>query len=108
MTDKQKSEKSNVKIDPVKRVGFPVFGFFPVDKMEEYLSDVDKNWGGCRFAKAWHDHELAKKAQKEEAMWEMILQLKHEISILAKQGQEPEKKEEEVKTLGKQKEAKKK
>ena len=82
---------------------FPVFGHFPLEKWMEYERDVEANWSGVRWAKAFHDHEIAKQASKEEAMWEMILQLKKEIAILSmainEKKEEPEK-EQKVKTLG--------
>jgi len=108
MTDKQNKEGKedfrlgNVKVDPVKRVAFPVFSNFPADKWLEYNKDVDQNWGSVRWAKAFHDHEVAKQSRREEAIWEMVLGLKEDISLLKKSSEEVEDDEEEDKipTLG--------
>ena len=69
---------------------FPTFGHFPMGKWAEYDKEVEQKWAGCRWAKAWHDHELAKSASKEEAMWNAILELKQQIVLMRDESEKSE------------------
>lgn len=61
---------------------FPTFSHFPLEKWCEYEKEVEDRWAGCRWAKAWHDHEIAKSVSKEEALWNAILEIKTELEKL--------------------------
>ena len=74
----QKTEKMNMGGDRQ----FPTFSYFPADKWQEYNIDVERNWSSVRWAKAWHDHEVATRAKKEDAMWAVIMELKQEIAMM--------------------------
>jgi len=70
------------------------FSKFPFVKWVEWWEDCKKNFGGCRWAKAYMDHQKAKESKENEAIWKKINELEGCLQ------QQPEEKEEVVTTLG--------
>src|SRR3990167_65538 len=88
MTEKQSAETEK---KPMARVRysdvleFPTFSYFPKDKWEEYNEDVEKNYGGTRWAKAWNEHILVKQMQREEGLYTQIMALQVQLNSLQEQ-----------------------
>ncbi len=97
MAEKKKSRtKKKMKVD--KRISygdyeFPTMSCFPKDKWKIWDADCKQNHGDIRWVKAWQDHLLSKQHAKEDAMWNVILQLKQDIDELKKKPEEKEEKE---------------
>jgi len=91
MTEKKEKEEltfeNGVRINLGKNLAYPVFGSWPKDKWDEYMLDVENNYSGVRWAKAMHDHIVAKQAKVNENAINMFLELKHEIALLKLQNE---------------------
>lgn len=71
------------------------FSKFPFGKWVEWWSDCKINFGGCRWAKAYMDHQKAKENRLVDGLVARVDVLE---DTLAKLLEQPE--EEEVKTFG--------
>jgi len=72
-------------------------GSFPMSLFLEWDKDCKDRFGHCRWMKMWHDHLAAKQVSMLSLLMTEIETLKLRLDRLEKK---PVKKEEEVKTLG--------
>ena len=86
----------------------PTFGKFPYIFWAEWDKDCVNNYGGTRWMKAWQDHIVAMQTKKEDALWNLDLELKNRIDAFEATANEVQEedarvendKSEVVKTLG--------
>lgn len=85
----------DVKINIGKKIAYPTFGGFPLNRWKEYDTEVERDYSGIRWAKAWEDHILAKQHKREEKLWTMIIELNNRVSLLESRGTADDKNKEE-------------
>lgn len=90
MEEKKEAKKQDIRKEEFKDEVSVPFSKFPIGKWMEWWDDCKKNYGGCRWAKAYLDHQKARDSEENAALWSKIAELEGKLGALLKQPEEPE------------------